>query len=127
MEPPGKTYLKLLLPNSNYMNEGELVELMYLLFGVGIVALAYYPALFSAMLPFVAMVGAFYFVWGLISRVVSGVMGLGGSRRDDWWNGLAILAVVVLIFGQAGAAVASVTFILRMIWTLVLGVMTLAL
>ncbi|MCK4327448.1 MAG: hypothetical protein KAW41_03130 [Candidatus Diapherotrites archaeon] len=109
------------------MDEGELVEFLYMLFGVGIVALAAYPKLFATLLPFVAMVGAFYLVWGVLSRIVSGVMGFGGSRRDDWWNGLAILTVVVLIYGQAGVAVNSVTFLLNLIWTLVVGIFALAL
>lgn len=109
------------------MNEGELVEFLYMLFGVGIVALAAYPKLFAAMLPFVALVGAFYLVWGILSRIVSGVMGYGGSRRDDWWNGLAILTVVVLIYGQPATAVNAVTFFVNLIWSIVLGVFTLVL
>ncbi|MFC2175299.1 hypothetical protein ACFLQ2_05580 [archaeon] len=108
------------------MQEGELVEFMYMLFGVGIVALASYPNLFKAILPFVALLGAFYLVWGILSRLISGVFGVGGYRREDWWNGLAILTVVVLIYGQPGIAVNSVTLLLNLIWVVVAGVFTLA-
>jgi len=100
---------------------------MYVLFGVGIVALVYYPGLFSAILPLVALVGAFYLVWGVLSRIISGLFGIGAGRREDWWNGLAILTVIVLIYGQQGIAVKSVGMMVGLIWGLVNGIATLAL
>ena len=109
------------------MRENELVEFMYMLFGIGIVALVYYPRLFSAILPLIALVGAFYLVWGVLSRMVSGLFGVGAGRREDWWNGLAILTVIVLIYGQQGIAVRAVEIMVGAIWGLVSGITALAL
>jgi len=109
------------------MKEGELVEFLYMLFGVGIVTAAYYPKVFSAVLPIITLIGAAYLVWGVVSRVVSGVFGIGGSRRDEWWSGLAILTVVVLIYGQPSAAIHAVSFFAYLVWGVVVGVITLAL
>ncbi len=109
------------------MRENELVELMYVLFGVGIVALAYYPKLFGALLPLVALVGAFYLVWGILSRIASSFSSIGASRRDDWWNGLAILTVIVLIYGQQGIVVKAVSLMVGAIWGFVYGIAALAL
>lgn len=100
---------------------------MYVLFGIGIVALVYYPRLFSAILPLVALLGAFYFVWGILSRTLSGLFGIGAGRRDDWWNGLAILTVIVLIYGQQGIAVKAVGLMVGAIWGFIGGISTLAL
>lgn len=109
------------------MRENELVEFMYVLFGVGIVALAYYPSLLNSILPIVALIGAFYLVWGVLSRVISGFFGIGAGRREDWWNGLAILTVIVLIYGQPAVAVKAVTTIVNIIWFFLAGIITLAL
>ena len=75
----------------------------------------------------VAMLGAFYLVWGSISHILSGVFGVANKRREDWWNGLAILTIVVLIYGQGTVAVKSVVFFVSLIWNAILGVVTLAL
>ena len=109
------------------MREFELVEFMYILFGVGIVMLAYYPHMVNAMLPFIALIGGFYFVWGIFSHMVGGLFGVAGGRRDDWWNGIAILTVLVLIFGQGELATNSVFFFINAIWSVFVGAFALAL
>jgi len=109
------------------MNENELMEFMYLLFGIGIVALVYFPKIFNAVLPIIALVGAFYLVWGISSHMLSGIFGVANKRKDDWWNGIAILTVIILIYGQGTIAVKSVMFFVLLIWNVIFGTMTLAL
>ncbi|MCD6522248.1 MAG: hypothetical protein J7K68_00720 [Candidatus Diapherotrites archaeon] len=107
------------------MNDQELLEFTYLLFGVGIVMLVYYPNLFTALLPYVALLGAFYFVWGIISRLTGGLLGVHFARRNDWWNGIVILTVIILVYGQKNTAIASIYAIINIIWSIFTGVFSL--
>ena len=109
------------------MKENELVEFMFVFFAVGTIFAVYRPGVFGAVLPIVALLGAFYLVWGILSHVTSAFAGVGASRRDDWWNGIVILTVVVLVFGQTSLAVNAVTLMLSAIWRVFVGVFTLSL
>lgn len=106
------------------MKESELVEFIYILFGVGIVALAYYPRIFFSLLPLVALIGAFYLVWGVASKIIYGFLGIAGERKEDWYNGLAILAIIVLVYNQPTMAIRSVELLLALAWSFVIAILT---
>ncbi len=82
------------------MNDHELVELIYLLFGVGIVMEVYYPGAWGMLVQLIALLGAFYLLWGIFARMISFVTTKPTPRKEDWWNGIAILLLVLLIFGE---------------------------
>ena len=109
------------------MNEGELVEFIYMAVGVGLVLQVYYPSILAWCLPLVALIGALYLVWGVLSKLSAALVGRGHSRRDDWWNGLAILALIALWFGAPGTAVGAVQWVLWGMWRTVFGILTIAL
>ncbi len=109
------------------MNEGELVEFIYMAVGVGIVLQVYYPGILAWCLPFVAIIGALYLVWGILSKFSVALVGRGHSRRDDWWNGLAILTLIALWFGAPNMAVGAVQWVVWGMWHMVVGVFTIAL
>jgi hypothetical protein len=109
------------------MNESELVEFVYMAVGMGIVLQVYYPQILAWCLPPVAIIGAFYLVFGVLSKMTAGFFGHGQARRDDWWNGLAILSMVALWFGAPGLAVTAVQWIVSSAYLLIVGIFTIAL
>ncbi|MBN3037142.1 MAG: hypothetical protein JW834_01715 [Candidatus Diapherotrites archaeon] len=94
------------------MDERDLVDFSYVLIAVGIVLLHYYPSMFSTLLPIVTFIGAFYLVFGVISRFVSGFTPYMHKRKNDWWNGLAILTILILFFGQKDMATYFISLML---------------
>jgi len=98
------------------MDQTELIEFIILLVAMTLVLQSNFNSIFMTIIPWIALLGAFYFVFGMFSRMVGLVIGKHFARRDDWWNGLAILSVVVLISGQQQLAINSVGFFLNAIW-----------
>lgn len=90
------------------MRDEELIELIYLLFGIGIVLAVYYPGAWDMLIQMIALVGAFYFLWGIFKRVTSFLIPGQETLRDDWWNGVAILSLVLLIFGRTEIPFAAI-------------------
>lgn len=90
------------------MESDEVYQLLFLSFVLGIVGMTYYPGLVDALIPFVAILGAFYLVFGVIARMAAFGLGVGWSRKEDWLNGIAILVVIGLILGYPQVAINSV-------------------
>ncbi|MCD4740086.1 hypothetical protein K8R43_02725 [archaeon] len=90
------------------METDEVYHVLFLMFFFGVIGLAYYPNIVRAIVPWIALLGAFYLVFGLLCRATSFTIGIGHSRRDDWLNGFLILVVLGLCLGFPGLAVHSV-------------------
>lgn len=104
------------------MDETELIEFIFLLTAMAIVLQANFGYIWVQILPWVALLGAFYLVFGVLSRMAGFITGKAFARRDDWWNGLAILGVVVLFSGHDHLAVNAVKFFVRAIYTGIVAV-----
>ena len=109
------------------MNEGELIEFIYMAVGMGLVMQVYFPKILISLIPIVAIIGAFYLVWGILNKITAGFTSHGATRRDDWWNGLAILSLIALWFGAPNTAVAAVQWVLGTIYYVIVGFATIAL
>ena len=96
------------------MKDDEIVHFIIIFFSLGIVFQVYFPGVFQMALIAVSVVGAFYFLAGVVSRVLSGVFGHEVVWAKDWWHGLAILVLVALIFNRMDLAINGVVFILRL-------------
>jgi len=96
------------------MDNDEIYSIMFMGFMLGLVGLVYYPGIVAALLPYLALLGAFYLGFGLLARMTGFAFGIGWSRKEDWMNGLVILVLVGLIFGNAELAVYSVQYMVRL-------------
>ncbi len=98
------------------MKDEELVNFIIIFFALGIVFSVYYPGLFTVILYLVALVGAGYFILGVISRLLSGLAGKTYAWSKDWWHGLAILLMVGLIFGRMDLAVGVIWWFVDLVF-----------
>jgi hypothetical protein len=107
------------------MDETELMGFLIILVAGGSALWLKYPYILQWVLPAAAVVGAFYLLIGLLSRVVGTVAGKSQPRKDDWYNGAAILLVIILWFAQPQLAVSAVGWVLGIAWLVVAGVFSL--
>ena len=100
------------------MDGDELYTVMLLGFMLGTIGLVYYPGLVAAVLPYIALLGAFYLVFGILTRMTGFAFGIGWSRKEDWLNGIILLVLVVILLGSADLAVNSVQYMVKLFSTL---------
>jgi hypothetical protein len=104
------------------MNPNDIVEFVTMVFGVGILFSVYFPRLWGNLLWIIAGLGVLYLFWGTIASVTNAVLGIGKASVDNWWAGVAILLLVMLIFGRADIAYKALYIMLALGIGLVTGV-----
>lgn len=108
------------------MNSDELYYIMMIGFTAAAVGHYYFPSLIPALLPYVAILGAFYLIFGVITRIVGFTTGIGWSRKEDWINGFILLLFVGFVLERPDLAVKSVEIVINIFgllfkWILTLG------
>ena len=108
------------------MENDEVYQLLFLGFGLGIIGLEYFPGVVSAVVPFIALLGAFYLVFGVIARMGAFATGIGWSRKEDWMNGIALLVLVGFLLGYPQLAINSVKLMLGLFTGVIKWIVNLA-
>ncbi|MCD6414218.1 MAG: hypothetical protein J7L23_01160 [Candidatus Diapherotrites archaeon] len=109
------------------MNSDEIYYILMLGFVAAAVGYYYFPGLIPVVLPYVALLGAFYLIFGVLTRITGFTTGIGWSRKEDWINGFILLFFVGLIMGRPDLAVSSVKLCVNLVGVFVKWVFTLGL
>ena len=109
------------------MNSDEIYYVLMLGFAATLVGYYYFPSLVPVLVPYVALLGAFYLIFGTLARITGFTLGIGWSRKEDWINGFILLLFVGFILGRPDLAVKSVGFVMSIFTTIFKWILTLGL
>lgn len=96
------------------------MEVTYLLYAIGLIAVVYLPQTWQLFLPLFALLAAAYLVYGFATRFL-GFFGLATPGYSQWWTGVMFFFIIALLWGQEGLAIGSIGIVIQLLFSFALG------